>query len=92
MCKQEIIEQIVDIVEEYGSFNICEVNYDHAIVVKKVGKNTQEVVDKIDSKGVDTTVYVADIDTESNIYPYEELSEEVLSDILVVCKKFEEIQ
>lgn len=87
--KESLIKKIKTLIEEWGSFNISEVEHEGSPVVKRMGKDSSQCIDSFDKNGVGTTIYVHEIETETEDIDYEDLSVEILEDVLRIVELYE---
>lgn len=91
MSKEILIEKIQSIVNERssGSIHVTEIiDLDGCIEINRMGKTCQEVIDVYYPETVGTTVYVKEVDTETREIPYEDLDEDILEAIYLMCEKY----
>ena len=90
MQKEIIIKKIQTIVSNYGSFSVSDVEYEGTgIMLNEINKDHVVMIEKIDSNDVDTIEYVHDIETSKNSIQFEDLSEEILEEILTLAQNYE---
>jgi phosphoribosylaminoimidazole (AIR) synthetase len=88
MGKEKLINDIKRIVAEQGEFNINDVANEESPIISIIGK-TNEVADTFNVSGVGTTIYVDETEIDNDFHIYEDLTEDVLEDILAVCESYE---
>ncbi len=88
MSKEKLINDIKRIVAEQGSFNYSDVEGETALIISTVGK-TNEIIDSFDVSGVSTNLFVDGHEIDNDYHFYEDLTEDVLEDILAVCESYE---
>lgn len=92
MQKKTIIKRIKSIIENYGSFNLFEVDGADGICVNEMG-NLVALVEDFNSESVGVYVYNPDSFSSDPIddyeLTYEELSKDVLESILFVAELYE---
>jgi hypothetical protein len=91
MEKKEIIKLIKDIIENNGSFNVCELD-DSGVVVGELGKFVG-IAESFNKDYVEINVYEPSSFSSDEVDSYEEqyenLSEDVLNEIHFICKQWE---
>ena len=95
MKNEKIIKQIKEIIAEFGSFGVGEVEADCSPCVGSLG-NYVGLAEEFNLNGVEVNVYMpsgfsSDPEDEYGI-TYEELDKDVLEEILLLCEKYKEQQ
>ena len=95
MQKEEIIKKIKEIIAEFGSFGVGEVEADCSPCVGSLG-NYVGLAEYFKLDGVEVNVYMpsgfsSDPEDEYGM-TYEELDRDVLEEILLLCEKYKEQQ
>lgn len=88
MSKEKLINDIKRIVAEQGSFNYSDVAGESAFIISTVGK-TNEIIDSFDVSGISTNLFVNGHEIDSDYHFYEDLTEDALEEILLVCENYE---
>ena len=98
MEKEEIIEQIKGIIENYGSFDSGEVEQaggSYSPCVNEMG-NLVALAEYFNGTGVEVNVYNPNSFSSDPIddyeLTYEELDKDVLEEILALCEQYKESQ
>ena len=82
MHRKTMIKKIKAVINEWGSFNIGELDQPtNSPIVKSIGKHTSVCIDGFNHTTVSTTTYVNDIDTETDEIDYEDLSMDLLKEV-----------
>ena len=95
MKKSELIKSITDIVKEYGGFSVGEIEGEtNGVVVSELGKfvGIAEYFneDYSDISIYDPTSFSSD-EIDNFEMKYDEMDESVLQNILLICKKWEDM-
>jgi hypothetical protein len=92
MQKRTIIKSIKKIIDNYGSFSIKEVEGDESICVNNMG-NLIALAEYFDNTGIEVNVYepssFSSDEIDSYELTYEELSNDVLKEILFLAEMYE---
>lgn len=93
MDKLELIKRITDIIKNFGCFSVGELEYEtNGVVVGELGKFVG-VAEFFNKNHADINVYEPSSFSSDEIDSYEEqyedLSEEVLQEILLICEHWE---
>ena len=91
-AKKEVIEQIKEIISEYGSFSTGEVQASYSPSVPNQKGNLVHLVEYFNQDDVDVEVYDDEIEVDSYTLTYEELDQENLEYILELAQAYKEIQ
>ena len=85
--RESMIEQIKRILNKVGSFSMAydAINGENSVIVSQVGDTTCEIFSFNDGS-VDCDIYVNDIETNNVNYLYEELSDDVLAEVLYLVE------
>jgi hypothetical protein len=91
MEKKEIIKLIKDIIENNGSFNVCELEAS-GVVVGELGKFVG-IAESFNKDHTEINVYESSSFSSDEVDSYEEqyedLSEDVLNEIHFICEQWE---
>jgi hypothetical protein len=88
--KGEKIAYIKKVVGEWGSTSCCELERDHSPSMNSLaGGRVCELVEEFNVDGVCTVVYNDETEVDWNAYDYEELSDEVLDEIVSIMEDYE---
>ena len=90
--KKEVIEQIKEIISEYGGFSTGEVQASYSPSVPNQKGNLVHLIDYFNQDNVDVEVYDDEIEVDSYTLTYEELDQENLEYILELAQAYKEIQ
>lgn len=91
-AKKEVIEQIKEIISEYGGFGTGEVQASYSPSVPNQKGNLHHLIEYFNQDDVDVEVYDDEIEVDSYTLTYEELDEETLEYILELAQAYKEIQ
>ena len=91
-AKKEVIEQIKEIISEYGSFSTGEVQASYSPSVPNQKGNLVHLVEYFNQDDVEVEVYDDEIEVDSYTLTYEELDQENLEYILELAQAYKEIQ
>lgn len=91
-AKKEVIEQIKEIISEYGGFSTGEVQASYSPSVPNQKGNLVHLVEYFNQDDVDVEVYDDEIEVDSYTLTYEELDQENLEYILELAQAYKEIQ
>ena len=91
-AKKEVIEQIKEIISEYGGFSTGEVEASYSPSVPNQKGNLVHLVEYFNQDDVDVEVYDDEIEVDSYTLTYEELDQENLEYILELAQAYKEIQ
>lgn len=86
MNKNETIQAIRDIVENYGSINVTD-SGQSCPMLKRISLH-EILVEVINEDDVDCTEYVNGNDVDEFSLEFDELQEESLDEILVICQTY----
>ncbi len=88
--REENIKRIKDVILTWGSTNCVERERDHSPSMNSMaGGRICELVEQFNANGVETVVYDDDNEVDWNNYKYEELSDEVINEILEIIDDYE---
>jgi hypothetical protein len=91
--KSEKIDYIKKVIGDWGATSCCELERDHSpSMMSLAGGEVAELVEQFNANGVETVVYSGELEIAWNNYKYEELSEEVLDEIVQIMEDYEAIQ
>lgn len=93
MEKTEIIKRITDIVKDFGCFSVGELEYEtNGVCVNEMG-NFVGIAEFFNKDHADINVYepssFSSDEIDSYELKYEEMSEDVLQEILLICEHYE---
>ena len=87
--KEIVISKIKRIIEEFGSFGVCDVECESSPVVNSICKNTFVLAERFNLNDVDINTYVHEIIVVEDNVSYEDLAIDVLEEILSIAENFE---
>jgi hypothetical protein len=87
MERESLLTEIKRILNKVGNFDMSHdaINGENSIIVSQIGDTTCEIFSFNDGN-VDCDIYVGDIETDNVNYLYEELSDDVLTEILFLAE------
>jgi hypothetical protein len=88
MEKTEIINHIQKIIVKFGEFTTADVEANSSPVIQSLG-NTHLLVEQFGEHKVTAVLYVNDMETDEDYISYEDLSEDVLQEILMLADIWE---
>jgi hypothetical protein len=88
MEKKEIINHIQKIIVEFGEFTTADVEANGSPVIQSLG-NTHLLAEQFGEHKVTAVLYVNDTETDEDYISYEDLSEDVLQEILLLAEIWE---
>jgi hypothetical protein len=95
MQKEEIVQQIKEIIAEFGGFGTGEVEADCSPCVGSLG-NYVGLAEEFNLNGVEVNVYMPSGFSSDPVddyeLTYEELEKDVLEEILALCEQYKESQ
>lgn len=85
--RESLLTEIKRILNKVGTFDMSHdaINGENSVIVSQIGDTTCEIFTFNDGS-VDCDIYVGDIETDNTNYLYEELSYDVLIDILYLAE------
>lgn len=86
--KERLIERIRTIIEQDGSFTTADVMAMSSPIVKTMGKNSYMLAERFGKNGADCEIYVHDTNTESDTVEYEDMSTNLLEEILSLAEEW----
>lgn len=86
--KERLIERIKTIIEQDGSFTTADVMAQTSPVVKTIGKNSCMLAERFGRNGVDCDIYVHETKTESDTIEWEDMTVDVLEEILSLAEEW----
>lgn len=86
MNKQEKIQSIKDIIENYGGFDINETDHE-CPVISAIG-NQSVLLERINHSDVECTEYVHETEVDYHSFEFEQLSEDILDDIFTIATDY----
>lgn len=86
MNKQEKIQSIRDIIENYGGFDVNDT--DHECPVISAVENQKVLIERVNNTDVDCLEYVDEIVVDYFNFSFEELAEELLDEIFEIASYF----
>ena len=92
MNREEKIEAIRTIINEFGSFSTAEVEASCSPCLQSFGKDTHILAERFYKDNVEAVTYVHETETNSSDILYEDLSDEVLDEILPLAQEWETMQ
>ena len=88
--REENIKRIKDVILTWGATSCVERERDHSPSLNSLaGGRVCELVEQFHADGVETVVYDDQTEVDWNTYKYEELSDEVLDEILEIIDDYE---
>lgn len=91
-AKKEVIEEIKEIISEYGGFGTGEVQASYSPSVPNQKGNLVHLIEYFNQDNVDVKVYNDEIEVDSYTLTYKELDQENLEYILELAQAYKEIQ
>lgn len=88
MEKTELINQIQRIIINFGEFTIADVEADGSPVINSLG-NAHIYAEEFGEHKVTAVLYVNDMETDEDYITYEDLSKDVLQEILFLAEIWE---
>jgi hypothetical protein len=89
--KEKSIRSIKNIIKEWGTFTVAELEGHSSPIVSQVNENHEVLMESFDINGVHTTEYVHGLATSDGFYSYDELTEEQLNDVLYLAAEYDAI-
>jgi hypothetical protein len=87
------IKRIQHILNEWGSTSCCELELDHSPSLNSMaGGNIAELVEEFDVNTVSAVTYDDDMEIGWNDYTYDELSDDVIDEILEIMEDYDVAQ
>lgn len=86
--KERLIERIKTIIEQDGNFTTADVMATSSPVVKTMGKNSCMLAERFGKNGVDCDIYVHETKTESDTVEWEDMTVDVLEEILSLAEEW----
>jgi hypothetical protein len=85
--RESMLTEIQRILNKVGEFNMSHeaIDSENSIIVSQIGDTTCEIF-SFNDDDVDCDVYVGDIETDNVNYSYDELSDDVLTEILFLAE------
>jgi hypothetical protein len=91
MKKEKLIAEIKKIIAKYGSFSTYDVEAISSPCVEEIGDDGYKLAESFNAESVDVVTYIDDEERNAEITPYEDLTVEVLKEILLMAKKWKNI-
>ena len=91
-AKKEVIEQIKEIISEYGSFSTGEVQASYSPSVPNQKGNLDHLIERFNLLDVEVDVYDDEVEVDNYTLTYDDLDEETLEYILELAQAYKEIQ
>jgi len=88
MEKTEIINHIQKIIVKFGEFTTADVEANSSPVIQSLG-NTHLLAEQFGEHKVTAVLYVNDMETDEDYISYEDLSKDVLQEILMLADIWE---
>lgn len=89
MKKQTIIKDIQRIIKEFGEFSTADIEAGSSPVVNSFGKDSFELAERFSFSKVSVISYVHETEVDDRDVNYEDLSIEVLEEILTLAEDYE---
>lgn len=89
MEKEELIYQIFRIIGDYGSFTTADVAADSSPCIASLGSHTHQLIEQFGPFKVTAITYVHDTEVDEDYIRYNDLSEDILEEILVLAEIWE---
>lgn len=87
------IGKIKKIITEWGSTSCCELELDHSPSINSMsGGNIAELIEQFYVDGVESVVYNDDVEINYNNYNYDELSDDILDEVLEIMEDYDTAQ
>ena len=90
--KKELIEQIKEIISEYGGFGTGEVQASYSPSVQNQKGNLDHLIERFNLLDVEVDVYDDEVEVDNYTLTYDDLDEETLEYILELAQAYKEIQ
>jgi hypothetical protein len=90
--KAEKIRFIKRVLNDFGNTSCCELELDHSPSLSSTGNgsgNVCELIEQFNADGVESIVYSDEIELEYNNYSYEDLSEDIIDEIVFIMEEYE---
>jgi hypothetical protein len=91
MNKAKLIATIKKIIAKYGNFTTSDVEAISSPCVEEIGDYGYKLAESFNAESVDVVTYIDDEQCNGEITPYEDLTVEVLKEILLMAKQWENI-
>ena len=92
MTKKKLISEIKAIISEYGGFSTADVEANSSPVIATLGKDTCQLAEYFGTDKVTAVTYVHESETAEDYILYEDLKNDVLTEILELAKLHKEIE
>ena len=86
--KKTLIEKIVTIIQDWGTFTMAELETGASLVLLKTNKLTYTLLDEFTLTGAKATRYVNGCPKTQGFISYEKISSELLEEILMMGELF----
>jgi len=87
--KDRIIEKIQSIIKEWGSFSTGDVQADCSPCIASIGSNIVQLAERFNLDKVSAVTYEHDREIDEDEIPYEELTVDVLEEILELAEQYD---
>lgn len=89
MTRKEKITKIKKILDDWGATSVGELELDHSPLVNSIGDEIVALAEDFDKDEVEIVVYHGEHEIDSFYMPYEDLSEDVISEIFEIMKNYD---
>ena len=89
IIKQEKINYIKKIISSFGEFRVSEVDGEESPSANSMGNNTVELIEGINTDGVDTIIYNDEIEIDTGFIEYEDLDKDAIDSVVYLAEQYE---
>lgn len=95
MTKKKTINRIKALVEKHqncGCVTMADMETESSPCIASLGHNTHQLVETLYPEVVEAIIYVHDREEDTSLIPYNELSDEILAEILEDLEQYDAVQ
>lgn len=95
MSKEIVIKRIKRIIADWGATTSCELQLDHSPCINSMGSgknNVSQLVEHFNAETVTAVTYHDELELGEEEIAYEDLSDDILDEILEIMEDYNQIQ
>jgi len=92
MNKEEKINYIKEIIKDFGTFTIADVEAESSPCINSMGKDAHQLLETFYEHKAEAVSYIHESVVDTDYIEYENLSEETIEEILTLAQSWEAIQ
>lgn len=91
MTKEELVPKIKEIINKWGGVTTAELELSSSVILNSYGPNHFQLVERFNRNDVTILSYIRETEVDNFNVVYEELNEELLTEIYGIIKKYDTV-